>query len=220
MRTLINCTALLALSAAVYADPVLWNNGAPTLNSFACDTNNSCVIPGWTVGDDFTLSSGATITGFTYNDFFTGGSSASDYTGTAWNIWNGNPFSGGTVVASGSTTGATSAGLAGTELISITGLNVLLSPGTYWLGIETQEANGAIWSRALSSDTGDYKQWSGPTNDGGSGLGQDRFNLLGETAFTVEGNGTSAVPEPSNVVLVGLGMAGMLVRRLRRAGSN
>src|SRR5437762_1117403 len=96
-------------------------------DSNRCDTNNiitsGCGTTGWTVGDDFTLGSGGTVTGFSYNDFIAGLGLVSDYTGTVWNIWNGDPFTTGAVVASGSTVGVVSAGVAGTELVVVTGLN-------------------------------------------------------------------------------------------------
>src|SRR5579864_1468330 len=141
MRTSIVAVGFLLLGAAANADPVLWNNGAAIVNSFHCDLNYAaCSATGWTIGDDFTLISDANVTGFTYNDVIVAGS-PTDYTGTAWNLWGGDPFAGGALLASGLDVGTVSSGLDGMELVTVSGLNAFLSAGTYWLGIETQEAN-------------------------------------------------------------------------------
>jgi MYXO-CTERM domain-containing protein len=203
----------LGLSATMNAG-VIYDNGTPTGDTGRCDTNQQqCGDSGWTVADHFSLSSGATVTGFTYNDYPGGGGG---YTGTAWNIWNGDPFGGGTLITSGLAVGVVSAGASGSQLVTITGLSVPLSANTYWLGIQTQlDTVATTWSRArVTGGSGTFEQWSGPAD--GGGVGHYQFPLTGVTAFSVEGDATGT-PEPATFGLGGLALVALAALRRRFA---
>src|SRR5437016_1958760 len=118
------------------AASVLFDNGAAITSSNYCDQQNGqCLGVGWNIYDDFTLSADSNVSGFTYNTYWDVGSSA-DYTGTRWSIWNGNPLInfGSGPLFSGDLLGTVSAGHAGSTLVTVTGLNLDLTAGLYWLG--------------------------------------------------------------------------------------
>jgi hypothetical protein len=193
--------ACLCLTSAAQAGTV-WSNGDVLAGGNSCDTqvNNVCASTSWTVADNFQVLGPTTISAFTYNDVPISGT----YTGTLWGIWNGDPFAGGFVVASGAATGTATAAAAGTEQVTVDGLSVHLDAGTYWLAIQTQ-LNDLVWARANAGGGGltGYEQWDGGPSSGGSAF---RFNLAGDTAFTLQG--TNA-PEPKGELLMGLGLIGL-----------
>lgn len=202
------CFALLNSASA----SVLFDNGGVAGPTGRCDTQNTaCGGTGWMVADDFILAANSTITGFTYNDYIDS-EPRSAYTGTVWNVWNGNPFFGGTIVASGLSMGLITDGAAGSRLVTVNGLNVDLSMGTYWLGIQTQQARHGVWDRGHTDGAaGNAIQWDGPTDHSAS----DADNGLNrETPFTVLG--TTATPEPSTLLLMAAGIGVVAVRRRSR----
>jgi hypothetical protein len=93
---------LLAFSPRADAG-LLFDNGAVAGNTVSCDSYADVCLgdgTGWVIYDDFTLGSSATMTGFTYNDFFWMGGPGG-YVSTNWWLYNGDPFNGGTLAYSG-----------------------------------------------------------------------------------------------------------------------
>jgi hypothetical protein len=183
---------------------VLYDNGPVAGNAGACDQQtDNCGGDGWTIYDDFQISAASTIDGFTYYSYPLTGDFTGDYTGTQWSIWGADPlhnYSSGPVF-SGTTLGTASPEEDGSVLITITSLNIDLSAGKYWLGTSNDMSN--------SNDITTYAF----TNNGFADAEQSTdagvfFNSgnLADAAFTIDGPGASAVPEPSSLSLLVLGL--------------
>jgi hypothetical protein len=216
-RLALSVALLPFLVVTALADITVWNNGALNGDSGYCDSQNPCggyTAPSW-VADNFTLKSPAVISGFTYYDFVCSScGSISDYNGTDWLFSVGDPHSA-TPIASGFSLGAATPApfpfnsfLDTGVLVTVTGLNVPLAAGTYWLSIETQEANNDVWSRGTSSGTAlpGYEFYYA----GGLEIPLPSSGFPPNTAFTVE-----SAPEPALYPLLGVGIAGLLLLRRR-----
>ena len=137
--------------ASAYAG-TLWSNGAvnTTLSGDnRCDSGpNLCGNVGSTsstIFDNFNIPAASmpwAVGGFDFTDFLLNGTN-SDYKSTAWSIWNGDPLSGGRLVASGTATAVPTlvAGTCGNgstcvELFAVTLSSAvnLASGNTYYLG--------------------------------------------------------------------------------------
>ena len=203
--------ALVGFGSAAQAG-TLWDNNGPSGGANLCSSNaNTCGSNGWTIYDDFQLTAASTVTGFTYDSDFTSFGSVSDYVSTNWSIWSADPvsnFAAGPLV-SGTSTGLNSVDAVNFTLTTITGLNVNLGAGIYWLGIQNNVDNGQI-TAYISSGTARLGRSSQSDNSG------TFFNASNSDAsFTVQGNG--AVPEPATwaMMLVGFGGLGAVLRRRR-----
>jgi hypothetical protein len=94
-------------------------------------------------------------------------------------------------------------------LVPVTGLNVTVGPGTYWLGISDFVANANdTTTMAYSNPTIDY----GTLSSNGTGTVWDAPRAM---AFTVEGS-PSPVPLPPSLLLMATALAGLALF-LRRA---
>jgi hypothetical protein len=136
-------TICCSSSPCVAAD-LLFDNGAPFISTGRCDQGpTGCGGTGtWTYYDNFSLAAPSTITEFDYLDVFDQGGPA-NYSTTNWSLWNGDPFTAGAPVASGSSV-ATVSPSSGAHLFTVTGLSQSLSAGVYWLGINNTVTNNAI----------------------------------------------------------------------------
>jgi hypothetical protein len=206
--------ALATLAPISAQSAGVWDNGAAIGDSGYCDMNSAaCGSSGWTIYDDFQLSSGTAITGLTYNYFLFDGP-ASAYVSTDWSIWNSDPrtsFAGGPD-QSGNAVGILSDGAAGSLLVTISGLNVTLGSGTYWLGLQNILSDGSstTYARSGSSHLGNASQ---------SDVNGEFVNAqLADAAFTLSGgSATVTVPEPTTwaLMMIGFGGLGATLRRRR-----
>jgi hypothetical protein len=181
--------------------------------------------------DNFVVGgSGWQVSGL-FGEYFTDNS----WTTASWEIRSGiTPGNGGTLVASG--TGATTnvaTGRSGGRYVEyrtrVTGLNLLLAPGTYWLGISPIAINSATGDIYLSRTSGlngvnalidgDYFGRT-PT------VAYAEYNGLPNLDFAYGVEGTlvtgqqppsTTVPEPSTFVLVITALSAMVLWRRRAA---
>ena len=196
------CLALAAVPA--FAD---YDNGPINGTTDAWTINF-----GYIVSDTFT-SNGSPVTGFSAGVWEFPGDTV---TALDWSITSGE--NSGTVFGSGTASGGNisdkyiSSNQYGYNIdtITVTGLNVALSSGTYWLNLQ----NASVAS-------GDPVYWdeNSGTGCGGSGCpsqaSESALGTIPSEAFTVAMGGT--VPEPSSIMLFGsgiLGLAGVLRRKL------
>ena len=164
----------------------------------------------WTVYDVFTLGGAATITDFGYFSYFK--SDLSEYTGTNWSIWSG--------VSQPETLIASAVNAAGqippgqnsdVTLVTVSGLDVSLAAGTYWIGFHNDFSE--------SSAVSEYATTGGARSAFEGVDGPLRRNYS-QAAFYIDG---STVPEPSTWAMTLAGFAGLgwaarrRVARLQRA---
>jgi hypothetical protein len=185
------------------------------------------------LADDFTLSAPlSTINSFTFYGYLTG-ATAPGASALFVQIWNGDPSAGGSVIWGDTTTNVltstgwadspsglgifrtTSTDTAGTtrrvQQLVAGGLNINLSPGTYWIDYNF---TGVSFTPPVSDPTahvlGNAQQWSGtawgPAIDAGTGAGQIAV------PFLVEG---TAIPEPTAGLLLLVGAVAGFARRRR-----
>src|SRR5208283_4520795 len=204
------CLALVAIPASAQ---VLYDNGP--ING----TTDAWVINfGYIVSDTFTLMNSSTVGGF---DFGVWELPGDVLLSIDWSITTAE--NGGTVFGSGSASGSnlTDRFISNNQFgynideVTVAGLNVALSGGTYWLNLHNAMVpNGdpVFWDENYGVGCG-----------GSDGKGSNCLSMASESAlgtlfsesFTITGSGTT--PEPSSVMLFGsgiLGLAGLVRRKL------
>jgi hypothetical protein len=205
MRKPFLLAAVLIASAAAFADITFYNqpwNG----DNFLCDANTpSCTdnvnVTGWTVYDNFGVPNGVTrITDFTFVDQ---SFAWNVYTGTNWTVFGpnvSNPF--GVVPRYSGTAVATMTDLGdGYMMLSITGLNLAVTPGTWIVGFQNNMGglDSDLFSTRGTSNVGDGVVWQQANG------GIKQFTWSDNTAFSVS---TSLAPEPSTFLMIGTGLLG------------
>jgi hypothetical protein len=207
--------AAVLCAVPTFADTVYWYNGD-------FDGNSGLVSEQGGVGDAFTYddfnvgAGGVTLTGLFANDF-----TNTTITQASWEIRSGvSSGNGGTLIASGTSSATvTDTGISdfGLELenVLVSGLNISLSAGTYWLGI----------APLLSGNVESFVATTSGLNAVGSPMAQDGNAFLNGATFSAnfaaasdfitvgadsangpdfsEGVMTSSTPEPSTGMLVG-----------------
>ena len=217
---------LLGMNAGARADQVLWYNGDFDGVSGLANENNTQVSQA-AVYDDFIVSGSPwTITTVWSNDLMDFSTSSAN-----WEIRSGvSAGDGGTVVASGTGVAATQTatgrnGFGYDEYtVSVTGLNVVLGPGTYWLSVSPiDDGSGRSF---ISTTSGANAIGNPPGNDGNSFFNSSYFSadfgpasdyvFYSPADFSMGISGTNAVPEPSAIVLVASGLGVLVLARFRR----
>ncbi len=193
----IACMALLATSAGEVRAEIIFDNGAHSGSQIGRFNSGS-----FTIYEDFTLGTGATITGFNWTQH----DRPLVYSSTTLSVFDGLPSGGNLVFSSDIVASRTPNGTpvflesyVGFDY-QISGLSLTLSPGTYFFGLRNNVTGGAtIWDETVGTGqtiAGRY-QTSSPPHPG-------KLYAPEDSAFQVNGI-MSAVPEPSSLALLGIG---------------
>jgi hypothetical protein len=224
----VNCVLIIMLICAGTMPAIaatLWYNG-DFQGGFVENENNAFSTS--YIYDDFTVPSG----GWTINTVWSNNMMFLNDTVTqaSWEIRSGvSANNGGTVVASGTgsatqiATGRSSNGLV-EYTIQVTGLNVILGPGTYWLNVAPKgSANKAF----MSGTTGANAIGQPPGDDDNSffttSLLPYYFQPTSAIPFSIPqdfsmGVGNNTVPVPPSLLLLGSGLLGLgALRRFRKS---
>lgn len=231
LRTGLAAAAVLFWLASAHADVVLWYNGdADYVNGVSNEINtfvshsliyDDFIVPagGWTI--EAVWSNNSLI----LNDVFTG------VTQATWEIRTGvDSGDAGTLIA-GAVSPATMTATGRTVFgdpeytIEVSGLNVVLGPGTYWLAVAPHD-NGS--GRSFISTTSGLNAVGSPAGNNGNSFWYSTYYLKD---FAPDVNGTTydysmgvsgtvggavPIPEPASVSLAGLGLLLVALRRRRR----
>lgn len=222
---------LLVVAGAARAD-VLWYNGDTTelangevgLANVVEGSIN--YVPGtYLTYDDFVVPSGSWLIDSAWsNDEMTSGFAATE---AYWEIRSGvSAGNGGTLLYSGTSAATqtdTGQNYYGNELytIGVTGLDISLGPGTYWLTLAPVDGSNT-YSSYVSTTTGLNAVGNPPGNDGHSFFnapGYDWVPASGQVDYSPAdfsmgvGGTTASVPEPCTFALFALGAVGLLRKR-------
>ncbi|HBH54368.1 MAG TPA: hypothetical protein DDY91_20985 [Planctomycetaceae bacterium] len=188
------------------------------------------------IADDFTVPAGFQwiITGGRFLGY-TVNANAPTLIGATVRIWSGNPLTGGTVIFGDTTTNVqTSANWLGSTPVyralatnpsntqrqiqySDSEFSITLGPGRYWIDYSLTSSTGYVYSPPLSVSGGGAVptgnavryfsgSWSAMTDDDSGNPKGIPFQLYG----------TQIIPEPSCLLLAGLGAAGFVLLRWRK----
>jgi len=223
--TRISMTVVALLMVGLMVAPaqaeVLWYNGDfDGLNGLANEINSQ--VSQANVYDDFVVSGGNWLVDAVWSNnimSFTGVSQA------LWEIRSGvSSGNGGTLIASGTDTATqTATGNSGfgydEYMIKVSGLNVSLAPGTYWL---TVAPIGAGSGRSFNTTTNGLFAVGEPSGDNDNSFFNSSYfgnnftqNYLeqGKSNFSMGIEGStenSPIPEPGSLMLLGTGLLGLL----------
>ena len=216
--------ALLWLSSS-RADTVLWYNGDYAGGSGTVNENSSNVGVA-NIYEDFNVTApgGWTVQRLWSNDCM----SYSGVTSAAWSIRSGlSAGNGGTIIASGTSsatqtlTGRTAWWGYPEYTVQVTGLNVYLAPGTYWLSVSPLVGSDPLSNgqyRSYVSQTSGANAVGAPAGNNGNSFIYDLpagYNFAPDT-FNEDysmGVAGTVVPEPSTLALSATGAMLLLAGR-------
>src|SRR5208337_216507 len=175
---------------------------------------------GFELADSFTLLNNSTVGGFMFGVWEYPGDTL---TSVGWEIdsepLGGSDYGSGTASGKALTDHFISVNQYGYDIdkITVTGLNVGLSGGTYWLNLQN--------AMVPSGDPVYWDENSGIGCKGDDGMGggcpstgkENYEGTIPAESFDINGTGGGTTPEPSSFVLFGsgiLGLAGVLRRKL------
>jgi hypothetical protein len=218
--TVLSLLMLICNGAFPAAADTLWYNG-----DFSgignLDNGINTVIGNSLVYDDFMVTGG----GWVVTSVWSNNLMSYSTTQASWEIRSGmSDGNGGTLVASG--TGPATQTLTGRQYsvpeytIQVSGLNVSLAPGTYWLNVSPIASGSGGSYNSMTSGANAIGQPAG--NDGNSLWTSVHYGYPGYTAryggydFSM-GVGGTAVPLPGSVWFLGSGLMGLGAwRRFRK----
>lgn len=189
------CFTALAASVSAKASTVYDNSGPDTFAAGGFVINH-----GQSVEDSFSLNSSATIDAISFGDWLDSGSTLDSVN---WEI--ATAPNGGTIVGSGTATAFSNVYensllgyTANDSTFDISSLS-LAADTTYYLEL----------SNAETSDGG-YTAWDFSNNPNSSGYLNGAGGSTSET-FALYGSDIAATPEPSSLLLLGSGLAGLVL---------
>ncbi len=200
------CVSIM-IASLTQATTILYDNG-----SSGSGQDNTRSNASQRLYDNFLLGDKVIVTDIYWQQF---DRISQSYGGTSISIFSGTPEAG--PIFSGSFTANRSINGEGTIFnnwqgydYSVSGLNIMLDPGTYWIGINNTDNFDSSWANTTS--TFGALQGSLVFNKNfptGNALHHDK-------AFTLEGNLVSQVPDAgSTVSLAGIGILFLIALRKR-----
>ncbi len=237
VKVLLAVALVLGFCGVTLADVIVDQTGSVD------STTGTMANNGTVLADDFTLAGAADITAFSVVGTFDGGWWPGTLNSLTVKFYADNAGALGTELSS---TTVTSGNWTKTGDLYTLPVTQSLDAGTYWVGITSSIGGMSgdfkvLWANDFGSPdsnsssppattyvasgaaatkigTGDYgRYWGG---DFGSGFGWRVESPLGshekvDMAFSLTGT-TAAVPEPSSIVLVGMGLVGLLAYAWRK----
>jgi hypothetical protein len=220
LRRLFVVGAVLLLPALSFADGILWYNGdLDGREAYFNERDTQAGDAG--VYDDFIVPAG----GWLIQGVFSNNLARVTPVAADWEIRQGvSAGNGGSVVASGTTSSAFTWTPTGRTAfgdpeytVHVTGLNVALLAGTYWLMVRPADS-GVTWSYAVTTTSGAHCVGPPCGNDLNSFFDMARYNdnfFLTPDDFSMGVDGVP-IPEPASLLLLGSGLVGIAVRLRRR----